>query len=550
MDFAHIRKKPRLDTNHSLLSLASIMTSSNNDVLISNIPTYISSESLKIFITSSVKHQVKIIDCNIQSDVQYARVSFESEDQANLAISSLNGAFIEGFQLRVQPWSFNLLPAQQHTTSSSSTIKWKFQVLREDNAIFIRKVPPLTTNEELKIFLQRRIQVAFKELSSDIVILTCHVFKEGNQAFVEFQSKRHALHALALKNTNINGSPLDILSWQNRQPLHSRDDEEGLLSEDRSQKSEPRQPDHSFAVYVSNIPNGATNVRLKSFLSEMMVIAYKESPTIVACSVRLHPRKDAYVEFQNEEQVYRAVHLRNRTFDGHLLRIIPWDPTFKILCFEDDNLSDSGKSFNSCTDRPSTSTQLLQPSSLIPASHGGNKDPEQALKSILIGLSTENTTKKYIGETKDSSYLTDSFEKTSSISDTKSNFVREAAANIFKRQMDALRLDRDRWKAAYNESQQNLGQVSAELASTRAKYEALQQQYGNLQNQARVRPFVPSVNLPTLNEASGEIKRRSFPVTLLPEHDHGSIGQQSNHTLPNSSMYNRDWFGTGFENNK
>jgi hypothetical protein len=232
------------------------------------------------------------------------------------------------------------------------------------------------------------------------------------------------------------------------------------------------------------------------------------------------------------------------------LRIIPWDPTFKILRFEDDNLSDSGKSFNSSTDRPSTSTQLLQPSSLIPASHGGNKDPEQALKSMLIGLSTENTTQKYIGETKDSSYLTDSFEKTSSISDTKSNFVIEAAANIFKRQMDALRLDRDRWKAAYNESQQNLGQVSAELASTRAKYEALQQQYGNLQNQARVRPFVPSVNLPTLNEASGEIKRRSFPVTLLPEHDHGSTGQQSNHTLPNSSMYNQDWFGTGFENNK
>lgn len=48
--------------------------------------------------------------------------------------------------------------------------------------------------------------------------------------------------------------------------------------------------------------------------------------------------------------------------------------------------------------------------------------------------------------------------------------------NIFKRQLDAIRLDRDHWKAAHHQCQQNLTEITSELASTRAKFQPPVQQ--------------------------------------------------------------------------
>jgi RNA recognition motif-containing protein len=178
--------------------------------------------------------------------------------------------------------------------SPETIIDSKIQRNHQNCAIFVRNIPPNVSSEDLKGFLQKRIQLAFKVLCSDIKIPTCFIFeREGKrQAFLEFEERRHAEFSLALKKKTFINYALKICPWENRFSFDSCDDEDEGKVEKQTAIDQK-----GHAVYINNLPVGTSSESLKTFLMEMMKIAYKEAPTIVACSVRPSPQNDAYGKF-------------------------------------------------------------------------------------------------------------------------------------------------------------------------------------------------------------------------------------------------------------
>jgi hypothetical protein len=275
----------------------------------------------------------------------------------------------------------------------------------------------------------------------------------------------------------------------------SVEDDKGVTHQTTKQELTGR----PFAVYINQIPEGTTNQRLTLFLTDMMKVAYKEVPTIVACSVR---RNDAYVAFQSEEQVYRAVNLRNRIFEGRLLNIIPWDPTFKIPDYNVEAISNSVNSSKRKLRETKSMTQELhhiseemkdEKSSVnsrecLTLRHKTasfdceNEDPALAQTQIFSAEKTEaEQNNSCLGENK---VLTNPNGNDGQMERHEQTYANKMA-NILKRQLDAMRLDRDHWKYAYNESQKDLRDITAQLASTRAILQ-IQQGQKSTENTSRM----------------------------------------------------------------
>lgn len=496
MELIHAKKKPRLgeDNGLSFQTIPQRPTRSMG-VRISNLPEAISPRSLTLFLSSRLGNQINVVDCLMPRDFRYARVTLASENQANMVLS-LHGTCFEGHELQIQPWEseFRYANSFDYTTISvadspfssntnhplgtmsascyshenSSNVRFgcQFNVNMEECAIFVRNIPSGVSADDLKLFLQKRIQLAFKELIAEIQVVTCHLFKGGNQAFVEFLHRRHAIRALSLKNKTLQGQSLDILQWENRRShTLSPHDEDGLIQEQNIGILQPTalaSRDYApFAVYINHLPENTDDKTLKSHLMEMMNVAYKQAPTIVACSVRSSPQNDAYVEFQSQEQVNQAISLRNRSLGGKRLNIIPWDPTFKIL--ESNNISSE-------VHKNDTEKSFTVPMATNPAIKNVPPKPQEERDSPVVTVPPLQTTYLVDNENQDPTkvypkqILQDAEHEGKVCEDPR-------IVNIFKRQLEALRLDRDHWKSAHDQFQSDLRRVTAELASTRAKIE-------------------------------------------------------------------------------
>ncbi|KAG7353555.1 hypothetical protein IV203_002910 [Nitzschia inconspicua] len=130
-------------------------------------------------------------------DFGYARMTLASEDQARMVLN-LHGITFDEHELQIQLWeskfrhpcllppattaiakplpfshanlTSDLMSDPSYTVGSAvvAGIGQHFKVKREDCAILVRNIPSGITADDLKHFLQKRIQLAFKELMSDI----------------------------------------------------------------------------------------------------------------------------------------------------------------------------------------------------------------------------------------------------------------------------------------------------------------------------------------------------------------------------------------------
>jgi RNA recognition motif. (a.k.a. RRM, RBD, or RNP domain) len=604
-------------------SALSSTESSEKAVLISNIPPSVTdARQLTSFIADKIQG-VNVVECHLQPSVRYARVVLSSVDHAKLVLT-LNGINWMGQILKVQHWalkfqppttqqpatkscSSSMLSQQQHPTGdpplsnrSDNTLpatervssvpndnnkikaitvengnttkplsppsKHRFHVQQAECAVFIRKIPHSVSSEELKSFVQKRIQLAFKELTEDIVILSCHIICKGdgslNQACMEFSHQRIAGYALNLRTKTLHGQPLDILAWEDRSsssnhqqstthvspssPVALLVEDQSSLSSSSDELSGGPNPSHrlgsdfskssckqSYAVYVGNLPDDTTADKLSKFLIEMFLVAYKDPPTIIRCSIRGSPHNDAYVEFETQEQVNRAIYLRNRTLGGRKIAIVGWDHTFKIhntkgfQCQVPERTAMTTTTTESRDDNGmDNSVPLVTDPVVVPPTKvqdKGRVDDElesTGLASILNksffdinNLQTSDMssfpfpppvpqpTDKSDVPVQESSFLV----AASSLNDGSSAL--NAGIAIFKRQLDAarlenqglkqrihesaqsivqleeLRIDRDEWKAACMDAHSKLEKTTAELVSCRTLKEQLDSEVAKLIDQ-------------------------------------------------------------------
>ena len=372
--------------------------------------------------------------------------------------------------------SNDLCPSKPHEGVSVSTILGSaaqigiantanqgdsFQVSQEQCAIVIRNLPPNTTENELTMFVQRRIQLAFKEQIGDSAVVACHVYNQGGQAAMEFQDRRIAIRALSLRNKYFKGGDLEFLPWKKRpySPPHG----ETMDSSCRNHRSSTN--GNLDAVYVSNLPKNVSSDQLKFFLTEMMKVAYKDIPNILSCNV--YPgRDDAYVLFENGEQANRAINLRNRVFEGKQLKIIAWDPRF--LCMDWSGDEATKQSYNSPDELLSTASLPTQEDRTKLNDMNAEKIGAAALAASAKVVQSSAT----IRDPQSSRTGTENLSTLPSMASRDENndpCNDNRMANILKRQLDAMRLDRDHWKCAHDESQALLQEATAELASARAK---------------------------------------------------------------------------------
>jgi RNA recognition motif-containing protein len=351
-----------------------------------------------------------------------------------------------------------------------------FRVTQDKCAIVIRNLPPHTTSNELTMFIQKRIQLAFKEDVSDIIVVSCLIFDEVGQAIMEFRDQRLTIRALSLKNKLFNGSALEFLPWKKRQksPLDD-ENENSFVDWDQTEHGVRRTQINRgpSAVYVTHLPKNITSQRLTFFLTEMMKVAYKEIPVILACNI-CPSRADAYVEFESYEQATRAVNLKNRVFEGNELRIIPWDP--KLLSMDWSGEAINTKPFGFPDGKPDKPANAREFSTAInPQLQNTLVDAKQHLilnkvnEPLAVSLATPAFLQNENSNHEKSAVMVPQNEGKGSSSD-------EKRANILKRQLDAMRLDRDHWKCAHDEAQERLKELTAELASTRAKALSLQEE--------------------------------------------------------------------------
>jgi hypothetical protein len=492
---------------------------------------------------------VRIVGFTVHPNGQSARIEVETVDQAKVAIGLLNGVFFHGSILRFQPCNPEYQPSlpnrQLHDSCNTNSISgvtkpsvddiskssdsvggsdscsttlstcsngdsavpmvprtetWNFKVNREDHAVLVRRVPSSLTSEELIAFLKRRIQLAFKELTEDIKLTSYHVLQSSAQLCLEFEHKRHAEYALALRNKTIQGKTLDILRWDDRH-VGMEYESTTISSHGGIDKNEcdPK------AVFVSKLPESISDDCLKTFLIDMMQVAYKVTPTILYCSVRPSPHNDAYVEFKTEQEVHRAVHLRNRTMKGQKVSIMPWDATFKLL--------NQRESKGACTQPPtrtepldreiqhtiSNSFELQLPRNSIFNQDEVDREHEDPTQFPFNPIPNDDSGELLRLEPTNSDpdgalqHLAQLDEQPTRLSS-----VNQAGFNIFKRQLDALRLenqsykqqlndialelaeieslqsDRDKYRQAWEESQSSLQALTVGLASTRAECQRLE----------------------------------------------------------------------------
>ena len=344
-----------------IIMSSSSMTSNeeSNDgkvVLISNLPPFVTTTRQMVSFISG-RLSIQIIDCKLQPSLHCAQVVLSSTNNANLLLT-LDGIIWQGSVLKVQLASNDIVTpdnvdATTKPTDFGANSRHRFIVQRAECAVFIRKIPQSVSSEELKLFVQKRIQLAYKKLNEEIVISSCNIISKGdgslNQACMEFLNQKMAEMALNLRTKTLLGQPLDILAWEDRSPnqnkgtqpprLPSVEDQGSVssssdnlsahLSHVAEMKSHHTKKPH--AVYVANLPEGTTAGDLSKFLVDMFLVAYKEGCIIRRCSIRAEPCNDAYVEFETQEQANRAVYLRNRTLGGRKISIVGWDHTFKLL---------------------------------------------------------------------------------------------------------------------------------------------------------------------------------------------------------------------------
>mmetsp|Transcript_49712 Transcript_49712/g.120503 ORF Transcript_49712/g.120503 Transcript_49712/m.120503 type:complete len:676 (-) Transcript_49712:149-2176(-) len=466
--------------------------------------------------------------------------------------------------LQVQPSSNDMnatvtpnnVDAATKPTGFGATSRHRFIVQRAACAVFIRKIPQSVSSEGLKLFVQKRIQLAYKKLNEEIVILSCNIISKGdgslNQACMEFSNQQMADMALNLRTKSLLGQPLDILAWEDRSPQQkkgtnvdfqpprrpsvedqssvpsSSDNLSGHLSHEGEMKSHQSKKPH--AVYVGNLPEGTTADELSKFLVDMFLVAYKEGCIIRRCSMRAEPYNDGYVEFETQEQVNRAIYLRNRTLGGRKISIIGWDYTFKPL---NDTKSVESQAVpatatESRDDNSMGKTSSTMETSSVPMATNadqecclGNTLESSGLASILNksffdvnsdrqssemptptipSLAHEPSKTSTANGSAQSSLLT---QVTSS---DKNSATMNAGIAVFRRHLDAarmenqslkqsiqesaqsivhleeIRIDRDEWKASCIDVREKLKKTISELGSCRTAKEKLEEEVTKLKD--------------------------------------------------------------------